>query len=132
MTRVNVGIRPSELCDKHLIAEHKEILRIPNNLKNRVGKPPKKFTLGTGHVLWCTDHMEYMEHRFFLIKEEILWRGFTSKKFWHGSVPDDQFDRILTNRDLEEARELLKERIKLRLPKNAKWTKSKRPDWLKE
>ena len=30
MTRINVGISPAELNDKHLIAEHREIKRIPN------------------------------------------------------------------------------------------------------
>ena len=30
MTRINVGISPTELTDKHLLAEHREIKRIPN------------------------------------------------------------------------------------------------------
>ena len=30
MTRVNVGIPPVELVDQHLLAEHREIKRIPN------------------------------------------------------------------------------------------------------
>jgi hypothetical protein len=32
MTRINVGVHPSELSTKHLIAEHREIKRIPNNV----------------------------------------------------------------------------------------------------
>ena len=47
MTRINVGIPPSELNDKHLIAEAREIKRVPNcvakgryNLKSQ----PKEFT----------------------------------------------------------------------------------------
>ena len=30
MTRINVGIPPAELVNQHLIAEHREIKRIPN------------------------------------------------------------------------------------------------------
>ena len=30
MTRINVGINPADLTGKHLIAEHREIKRIPN------------------------------------------------------------------------------------------------------
>ena len=30
MTRINCGIPPEELSDKHLLAEHREIKRIPN------------------------------------------------------------------------------------------------------
>lgn len=130
MTRVNVGIDPAELCDKHLVAEYREILRIPNNLKNRVGKPPKKFTLGTGHVLWCTDHIEHMEHRFVRLKEELIHRGFDAAMSWHGVVPYDQIGYTITNDELEEARELLKERINIRLPPNAKWTNRQKPDWI--
>ena len=54
MTRINCGIPVEELTNKHLIAEHREIKRLPNcvvkgryNLKGQ----PKLFTLGTGHVL---------------------------------------------------------------------------------
>ncbi|HGJ5874346.1 MAG TPA: pyrimidine dimer DNA glycosylase/endonuclease V [Arsenophonus apicola] len=35
MTRINV-IPPNELCDQHLLAEHRELTRIPNyNVKIR-------------------------------------------------------------------------------------------------
>ena len=30
MTRINVGIPPADLVNQHLIAEHREIKRIPN------------------------------------------------------------------------------------------------------
>lgn len=53
MTRINVGVDPSELNTKMLIAEHREIKRIPNVIKSgrySLTNQPKKFTLGTGHV----------------------------------------------------------------------------------
>ena len=29
MTRINLGVKPSELCNKHLLAEQRELKRIP-------------------------------------------------------------------------------------------------------
>ena len=53
MTRINAGIPVETLHDKHLIAEHREIKRIPNCIaKGRYSlkDKPSKFVLGTGHV----------------------------------------------------------------------------------
>ena len=53
MTRINVGIPPAELINQHLIAEHREIKRIPNCIakgKYNMDGIPDKFKLGTGHV----------------------------------------------------------------------------------
>ena len=50
MTRINVGIQPVELTDQHLIAEHREIKRIPNCVakgKYNMEGVPDKFKLGT-------------------------------------------------------------------------------------
>ena len=46
MTRINVGIPPEELTDKHLLAEHREIKRIPNCIakgKYNMDGIPKRF-----------------------------------------------------------------------------------------
>ena len=53
MTRINAGIPPVELTDKHLIAEHREIKRIPNLIskgKYNMNGQPSEFKLGIGHV----------------------------------------------------------------------------------
>ena len=53
MTRINIGVSPNELIGKHLLAEHREIKRIPNCIKKGRYKMigiPDKFKLGTGHV----------------------------------------------------------------------------------
>ena len=53
MTRINAGILPKDLTSKHLIAEHREIKRIPNCVgkgKYNMDNIPDKFKLGTGHV----------------------------------------------------------------------------------
>ena len=33
MTRINAGIPPKKLTNRHLLAEHREIKRIPNVIK---------------------------------------------------------------------------------------------------
>lgn len=52
MTRINL-IAPAELCDQHLLAEHRELTRIPNAVAKRkfslLGQP-EDYKLGTGHV----------------------------------------------------------------------------------
>ena len=44
MTRINAGIKVENLSDQHLLAEHREIKRIPRT--NFKSKPSSKFTLG--------------------------------------------------------------------------------------
>ena len=63
MTRINVGILPSELTDKHLLAEHREIKRIPNCIvkgKYNMNGIPDKFKLGTGHVKFFYNKLFYL------------------------------------------------------------------------
>ena len=50
MTRINT-IPPQELCDKHLMAEIREIARIPNTIKTGkaiIANIPDTFRLGSG------------------------------------------------------------------------------------
>ena len=52
MTRINI-IPPAELCDQHLLAEHRELTRIPNLVvkgKFSLEGQPSDYKLGTGHV----------------------------------------------------------------------------------
>jgi hypothetical protein len=79
MTRINVAIPPRELTTRHLIAEHREIKRIPNvvsrgrfNLKNT----PLKFTLGKGHVAFFYNKLEYLRKRYEELYAECKARGF--------------------------------------------------------
>jgi len=70
MTRINVGIKPKQLTDEHLLAEHREIKRLPAFFKKRLEKGkfddiPDKFTLGEGHMCFFLDkpfltYMRYM------------------------------------------------------------------------
>lgn len=65
MTRVNVGIDPRELPRQALLAEHREIKRIPNQLREGklyVAVIPK-FGLGRGHVKFFTTRLKYLRRR---------------------------------------------------------------------
>jgi hypothetical protein len=53
MTRINLGICPRRLPRVALLAEHREITRIPNAVRSgraSIRNIPSRFTLGTGHV----------------------------------------------------------------------------------
>ncbi len=81
MTRINSGIKPDILCDQHLLAEYREIIRVFNlyrnsKNKNKFSKIPDKFTLGTGHVLFFINKLKYIENRFLELKQELINRNY--------------------------------------------------------
>ncbi len=116
MTRINCGIPPAELSNKHLMAEHREIKRIPNVIKkgkfNLIGQP-KEFTLGTGHVKFFYTRLLYLKNRYKEIYEECISRGFNVTYFggaWD-DIPDDFMnDYTPTYKDIKIIRERIKER----------------------
>jgi hypothetical protein len=119
MTRINVGVKPSELCSKHLIAEHREIKRVPNVVKS--GKAilkniPTKFTLGTGHVKFFYNKLGYLRNRYIELHKECLSRGFKVSNFidvWDGIDPRLMNDYV----ELEYDRHIMLNRINERLNK---------------
>ena len=92
MTRINAGILPEELPSKLLLAEHREIKRIPNQIvsgKAKIVNIPKEFTLGTGHVKFFYDKQCYLHLRYIDLYLECVQRGFQVQDYssaW-GSVP---------------------------------------------
>jgi deoxyribonuclease (pyrimidine dimer) len=84
MTRINV-VPVETLSRQHLIAEYREITRLPGNLRaslSRKSKPfsmseiPSEYVLGTGHVKFFFDKMQYLEQRFQQLTSEMLRRGY--------------------------------------------------------
>lgn len=84
MTRINV-VPVKNLSRLHLIAEYREISRLPSNLKTsleRKSKPfklteiPTQYTLGTGHVKFFYDKMLFLQNRFKALVDEMLARGY--------------------------------------------------------
>ena len=77
MTRINLGINPIFLSNAHLLAEHREIKRIPNTIKSGkavVKNIPENFTLGTGHVKFFYDKLFYLKKRYDKIYLECVNR----------------------------------------------------------
>lgn len=84
MTRINV-VPVESLTTRHLVAEYREITRLPKNLAtalNRKSKPfswdeiPSEYRMGTGHVKFFFDKMQFLESRFDQLVNEMLRRGF--------------------------------------------------------
>ena len=117
MTRINVGIPPSELTTKHLVAEHREIVRIPNcvakgryNLKNQ----PKTFTLGTGHVKFFYTRLGYLKNRYEQIYSDCVKRGYNVTYYggaWDNVPKEFMNDYVPTYNDVEIIKQRIHERL---------------------
>ena len=87
MTRINC-IPPTELTDKHLVAEYRELSRLFSLIEGyaqRIAdgvdeKPlPPVYTLGKGHVRFFYDKAVWLAERQTQLVEEMLRRGFDPK-----------------------------------------------------
>ncbi len=86
MTRINSAIPVKCLTDEHLLAEHREIKRLPYCLKKAIisgsiNNIPTKFTLGKGHILFFLDKMSFILKRYNEIMFEIINRGFNVQDY---------------------------------------------------
>ena len=93
MTHINVGYSVRKLTTKHLIAEHREIKRVPNMIKNGRAKIidiPLQFSLGKGHVKFFYDKLGYLLKRYKELYAECKRRGFKVQDYssaWDG-IPE--------------------------------------------
>jgi len=117
MTRINASIKPAELSNSMLFAEYREIKRIPNTIKN--GKAvikdiPKEFKLSTNHVKFFYDKILYLKNRSDALCKECLKRGINAEDYsdCYKDIPSHLFNDWW---ETTKSRELLKERINLRL-----------------
>ena len=119
MTRINTGIRASELPNKALLAEHREIKRIPNAIisgRLKGDSIPSKFCLGKGHVKFFYDKQHYLMLRYKELFYECIHRGF------HVQDYSESFERVMrimpelfgSYVETSEDREILLERLKER------------------
>lgn len=124
MTRINV-VPPGELCDQHLLAEHRELTRIPNCLvrgRYRLDGAPSSYTLGKGHVKFFYTRLQWLLRRYRALHDECRMRGFRvtwswpedaaelPTSFWHDYTPTS------------EAMSINRERIILRMPRQPRFT----------
>ena len=116
MTRINFGIPVETLSNKHLIAEHREIKRIPNCIskgKFSMNGQPANFKLGTGHVKFFYDKLEYLLNRYCQLYDECIKRGFKVQCYvdaWNNVPKDLMNDCNPTQSDIEVVKKRIKER----------------------
>lgn len=118
MTRINASIQPYELSNSMLFAEYREIKRVGNKVKNNKynfnNPAPTSFTLNTGHELFFRDKILYLKRRSDALYIECLKRGINAEDYseCYENIPSHLFNDW---RETKNSRELLKERINLRL-----------------
>lgn len=124
-----MGVDPKELTRQHLLAEHREIKRIPNMVKSgrfSLTGQPAEFKLGPGHVKFFYDKLGYLLRRYLRIYEECVSRGYTMTDFssiWD-DIPEEYMGDYIPR---PEDRELVLGRIRERL--SEKTSKINSPDF---
>ena len=117
MTRINAGIPPAELTDKHLIAEHREIKRIPNCVakgKYNMEGIPDKFKLGTGHVKFFYNKLLYLKKRYLKLYAECIKRDFNVQNYikaWDNVPKELMGDYQPTKNDKKIIEQRIKEKL---------------------
>ena len=125
MTRINCGIPPAELHDKHLLAEHREIKRIPNTIasgKAVIQNIPDSFRLGSGHVKFFYNKLGYLLKRYKAIHAECLNRGYKVTDYencWQGLPKNLMLDYKPKEQDKLIVRQRIYERLKAMKQKKA-------------
>lgn len=130
MTRINANIPPAELCDAHLLAEHREITRVPNTIRSGraiIKNIPKKFTLNTGHVKFFYDKVGFIKNRYEILYEECIARGFNIEPK-HSSFDDIPPQLMNDWQATPQDNQIIRDRINERLSgmKNIKYTSNGR------
>lgn len=123
MTRINV-VPPDELCDQHLLAEHRELTRIPNAVARgrfSLKGQPTDYKLGEGHVRFFFDKLLFLKKRYQALHEECLARGFRVQNYWNQNLPDA--DELWKDyQPTEQALIINRERIAQRMPAKPRFT----------
>lgn len=119
MTRINSAIPVKCLTDEMLLAEHREIKRLPSVLSkaiqcNSINKVPNKFCLGAGHVKFFLNKILFIFNRYNVIKNECILRKFNITDYSSNFLNiDNQYmnDYIPTNDEYNLLKERITERI---------------------
>lgn len=123
MTRINL-VPPTELCDQHLLAEHRELTRIPNAVakgKYHLTGQPAEYKLGEGHVRFFFNKMAFLKKRYDLLHSECKARGFNVQYIWNKDLPTDPA-LWQDYEPTETALALNRARIQERMPAKARFT----------
>ena len=86
MTRINVGVKPEELMNQHLMAEIKEIPQLIGQLRKSINSKkfsindiPTDFRLGSGHVKFFYNKLNYLIDRYYLLLKEAEFRNYNCR-----------------------------------------------------
>lgn len=123
MTRINL-VPPQELCDQHLLAEHRELTRIPNAVakgKYNLAGQPDDYKLGEGHVRFFFNKLLFLKKRYELLHQECLARGFNVQNRWAADLPK-QPDLWHDYTPTQAALLANRQRIAERMPAKARFT----------
>lgn len=129
MTRINSAIPVKKLTDEHLLAEHREIKRLPDNFlkalqTNAFKKIPQKFCLGTGHVTFFLNKQLFCLIRYNEIHNECSRRGFHVTYYasnWIALEQKMQQHNCFNNyMPTDEERAMLEDRIATRILESKK------------
>ena len=140
MTRINV-VPVTELCDQHLLAEHRELTRIPNGiisgkLQRSYADAPTEYTLGTGHVKFFVDKLWWLRFRHMELTDECNYRGFAvSNRFPEIDTATTKFiptdAAIALNRArINQRLQAMATRGKLQTQYRPCWTIREAPSWI--
>jgi hypothetical protein len=138
MTRINLGVHPSELCDQMLVAEYRELPRMNAFALKRLekydgaGPRPEFPTLGTGHMAYFLPYGLWLIAHYEQILQEMEFRGFKAKnKYW--SYPSIFCVRGMALSVAAQFQPAIRERINQQLKAMKRiptWTNRSKPEWL--
>ena len=126
MTRINCAIPVEYLTDEHLLAEHREISRLPWNVSEAIRsgsiktKVPSKFTLNSGHVLFFVNKNKFTLNRYKEIREECKKRGFNVSDCESNWNTNECIQYMGDYTPTQEDKDILIERIELRIKESPK------------
>ena len=126
MTRINL-VPVETLCDQHLLAEHRELKRIPNCLLKGMlqydyADRPSNYVLGPGHVKFFTNKLAWLWKRYNELHSECLSRGFNvsyqfrNMELRHHGFPLEEWEPTPNEVAVNQAR------ITERMPKTPRFT----------
>lgn len=125
MTRINSAIPVKSLSDEHLLAEHREIKRLPSYVvksqkSGKINNIPNKFCLGKGHVLFFLNKQKFIFNRYKEIYNELIKREFNIENYsenWNNLKNTQLWNDYIST---ENERDMLIERITLRINESTK------------
>lgn len=110
MTRINSAINVRCLTDEHLLAEHREIKRLPFCMyeairTGSIKQIPKRFVLGKGHIIFFLNKMLFARRRYREIYAECHRRNFMVENYEENFVygVPDEYNGAYTPTDEERA-----------------------------